>query len=82
MNYEEYKKLSPEEQRELQEIELQKAELRGERRALLNNLHWDGMTDEEVTWLYNRQNGGQTKFLFIPTLAQIRQMIADEKANG
>lgn len=65
---------------ELHQLAIKRAELEGERRGLLHGLGWTGLTDEEVTWVCNRIKT-RGKFLFQPTVAQIRQMIADEKVS-
>ena len=70
--------LSPEQQ-ELLDIEIRKAELRGERRIHLIKLGWQGMTDEEISWVYKKYDGDTAKMPFVPTLKEIRQAIADEQ---
>lgn len=65
---------------ELNKLDMESAELAGERRGLLHGLGWSGLTDEEVTWVCNRIKT-KGKFLFTPTVNQIRQMIADEKTG-
>ena len=61
---------------ELQEIEVINAQLREERKILLENLGWYGMTDEEVTWICKHKEVERNYKL---TLDHIRQLIANEK---
>jgi hypothetical protein len=77
-NYNKSKKERDQVAEELHKLDMQSAELAGERRGLLHGLGWTGLTDEEVTWVCNRIKI-KGKFLFQPTVDQIRQMIADDK---
>lgn len=64
------------------EQKLKLAEAKGERKAWLEVHGWEGMTDEEVTWLHNYcgdANGFKERFPFHPTLEHIRELIAAEK---
>jgi len=72
--------LSPEQQ-ELLDIEIRKAELRGERRIHLIKLGWQGMTDEEISWVYRKYDGDTAKMPFVPTLEQVRKAMTDEKSK-
>lgn len=60
----------------LREIEVVNAEIREERKILLKNLGWDGMTDSEVTWIVNHKEVERNYKL---TLSNIRKLIADEE---
>ena len=62
-------------QDELRQIELERAEVMGERRGLLHGLGWSGLTDDEVSWLCNHLKI-HGKLFFKPTVEQIRTMIA------
>jgi hypothetical protein len=63
---------------EFEKAKVENAELREERKILLENLGWTGMTDEEVTWIINHKEIERTYQL---TLGDIRKLIDDEKNN-
>ena len=62
----------------LQKAKAENAEFREERKILLENLGWNGMTDSEVTWICNHKEVKRTYEL---TLSGIRKLIDDEKIN-
>ena len=69
------------EQQELN-IRLKLAKIEGERKVYLEENGWEGMTNEEVTWLYNYCNGDfRSKFMYKPTLEYIRELMAADKNN-
>ena len=79
-NYNRAKKERDQVAEELNRLDMESAELAGERKGLLYGLGWSGLTDEEVTWVCNRIKT-RGKFLFQPTVDQIRQLMADEKVS-
>lgn len=68
---------------ELRDFELKRAEQKGERKAYLATLGWEGMTDEEVTWLFKYCGGNyRSKFPYHPTLEHLRELkLIDDIAN-